>query len=199
MLVSGTTQQSLDDQPLPQCNSGNCSHFTAGLFSEALQLDGSTSLQLGSVSQLGLTNGSFTFVTWIKINSNVNGTIMGSGSDSDRVLLGLIQGAPYLQIGNTVRVQHTEQLPVGEWSQVTWRYSDAMQEVALFVGSVAQVEAVDIVRSFGDVDGTVLLGAFPIGLQSTPTEGVTISQSACLSACLSVPSDSAHSALVCLS
>ena len=162
-------------------------------------MDGSTSIQLGSVSQLGLTNASFTFVTWIKINSNVNGTIMGSGRDDDRVVLGLIQGAPFLQFGNTVRVQHTAQLPVSELSQVTWRYSDAKQEVALFVGSVAHVEAVDIVRSFGDVDGIVLLGALPIGLQTTPTEGVTILQCACLlSVCLPVPSDSAQFALVCL-
>lgn len=93
-----------------------------------------------TANQLGLLDGSFTVMAWVKADDWTGSfPILGSSpaTPGDGLLLGLENGRPTLGYGGDDTTATSNPLPTGEWVHLTWRFDAEAGERSFFVNGIA--------------------------------------------------------------
>jgi|GEM_PF-4365412 len=93
-------------------------------------------IRLGTASNIGLTNQSFTIEIWLKIREFTEDDLAilcnDEGEDSHRLQLIIRKKKLYFGFGND-DLESKNEIPVGRWVHTTWRYDTGTRQQVLFI------------------------------------------------------------------
>jgi len=120
------------------CAEAHCPTFgQAGKYQlqDAVQLQADSQVAVGSLDSLGLRGKSFTIVVRLKVDDVGQGVqqILGAGD----LVLGLLDGRPYMNFGQNGLTGQTQLLP-HKWYDLGWRYNAETGEMAVLVDGMAE-------------------------------------------------------------